>query len=113
MYVRLASLLAASAVALAPAARAEGGPLAPISRERALSTHTPFEVGACETCHERRDPASPGAVVAASNDLCFECHDEFKASAPVRMERAVHPDDPVECTACHNPHNSVKKKLRL
>jgi predicted CXXCH cytochrome family protein len=113
MHVRLAPLLAACALAIAPSARAGGGPLAPVPREQALSTHSPFEVGACETCHERRDPASPGAVVAVSNDLCFDCHDEFKGSAPVRMERAVHPDARAECTACHNPHNSAKKKLRL
>jgi predicted CXXCH cytochrome family protein len=113
MHVRLAPLLAAGALALAVSARADGGRLAPVPREDALSTHTPFEVGACETCHERKDPVSPGVVVAAANDLCFECHDEFKGSAPVKMERAVHPATRAACTGCHNPHNSKKKKLRL
>ncbi len=70
-------------------------------------------MGACDTCHQRNDPANPGAAVKVSNDLCFECHEEFKGSARVKMEKALHPKSSADCTGCHNPHNSKKKKLRL
>ncbi len=114
MPTRLASLSIACAVLLGGgAALAGGNPLAPIPRTQAASTHGPFEMGACETCHERRDRRNPGAALRASNDLCFECHEEFKGTAPVRMEKALHPPAQERCTACHNPHNSRKKKLRL
>lgn len=112
MHLRLASLLLAAGLAAA-VARAEGSRLAPISKEEAASTHGPYEMGACETCHQRHDAANPGAALKVSNELCFECHDEFKGTAPVKMERVVHPSTRAACTTCHNPHNSRKKKLRM
>jgi len=114
MDLRLTTLAAVGALVLgAGLARAKDNRLAPISSADAASTHGPYEMGACETCHERHDAANPGAALKASNDLCFECHDEFKGTAPVKMESAVHPASKASCTACHNPHNSKKKKLRL
>jgi predicted CXXCH cytochrome family protein len=112
MILRAAALAAAAMLALAPHARA-GNALAPIPRAEAASTHGPYEMGACETCHQRHDADNPGAAVKASNDLCYDCHDEFKGSASVRTERSVHPKTGPPCTGCHNPHNSKKKKLRL
>lgn len=114
MRIRLVSLSAASALALgAGAAAAAEGRLAPIPRTEAVSTHGPFEMGACDTCHERSDPKNPGATLKASEDLCFECHDEFRSAAPVKIERALHPLAKAGCTTCHNPHNSKNKKLRI
>src|SRR5512138_3143734 len=77
MSMRLASFLLIGALAT-PAIAAEPGRLAPIPKEEAVSTHGPYEMGACETCHQRHDPANPGPALKISNDLCFECHDEFK-----------------------------------
>lgn len=114
MPTRLAFLPIACALLFGGgAARAGENRLAPIPRSEAVSTHGPFEMGACETCHERRDPRNPGAALKVSNDLCFGCHEEFKGTEPVRMEKAVHPSTVGACTGCHNPHNSRKKKLRL
>lgn len=114
MHIRLAPLLTLATLALgALTARAENGRLAPIPKEQALSSHGPFEMGACETCHQRHDAANPGPALKVSNDLCYECHDEFKGSAPVKMEKAVHPTVKAACTLCHNPHNARKKRLRL
>lgn len=111
MHVRLAPLVV---VLLAAAlARAEGSRLAPVPKADAVSTHGPYEMGACETCHQRSDPANPGPALEVTNALCFECHEEFKGTTPVRMEHALHPSTPAACTTCHNPHNSRKKKLRL
>ncbi len=113
MTLRAAALATAAALALAPEALAENKRLAPIPKAEATSTHGPYEMGACETCHQRHDADNPGAAVKVSNDLCYDCHDEFKGSAQVRTERSVHPKDGPPCTGCHNPHNSKKKKLRL
>ena len=115
MTLRATVLAAAGVLALVLAvdARAENRRLAPIPKTEATSTHGPYEMGACETCHQRHDAENPGAAVKVSNDLCYDCHDEFKGSASVKIERRVHPKAGPSCTACHNPHNSKKKKLRL
>ncbi len=115
MPTRFVYLAAACAVALVAGAAVRAGEnrLAPIPPREATSTHGPYEMGACETCHERHDARNPGAALKVSNDLCFECHDEFKSGTPVKMESAVHPSTKASCTLCHNPHNSKKKKLRL
>lgn len=112
MSMRLATLLVLGALATAALA-AEPSRLAPIPNAEAASTHGPYEMGACETCHQRHDAANPGPALKVTNDLCFECHDEFKGTAPVKMESAVHPTTKAACTTCHNPHNSRKKKLRM
>ena len=100
------SLLAAS-VASAGDAR-----LAPLPREQALVVHGPYEQGACDACHARADAADPGPATV-TNQTCLACHDEFQGKAPVRLTKKK--DHPVkgECVACHNPHNSRKKKLML
>ena len=112
MPMRLATLLVLGALATAALA-AEPSRLAPIPNAEATSTHGPYEMGACETCHQRHDAANPGPALKVTNDLCFECHDEFKGTSPVKMESAVHPTTKAACTTCHNPHNSRKKKLRM
>ena len=113
MWKRLVPLVAASAVALGGIARAEARRLAPIPPSEAVSTHSPYESGACGTCHERNDPRNPGTAVKVTNDLCYDCHDEFRGKAPVKMEKGVHPKIVAPCTTCHNPHNAKKTKLRL
>jgi len=113
MPKRLAPLLTVIVLAGAGLARAEANRLAPNAASDAASTHGPYEMGACETCHQRHDASNPGAAMKISNDLCYDCHDEFRGSAPVKMEKTVHPKNVAACTICHNPHNSRKKKLRL
>ena len=112
MSKSLVPLLAVSAMAFLGIARADAR-LAPVPASQAVSKHSPYESGACGTCHERNDPKNPGAAVKVSNDLCYDCHDEFKGKAPVKMDKAVHPKSVATCTTCHNPHNSRKAKLRL
>jgi predicted CXXCH cytochrome family protein len=110
---RLAFLLTAGALALAGLARAEASRLAPIPESDAKSSHGPYQMGACETCHQRHDAKNPGPAIKVSNDLCFDCHDEFRGSSPVKMDKTVHPKNVAACTMCHNPHNSKKAKLRM
>ena len=113
MWKSLAPFAVAALVAATGVARAEASRLAPIPKAEAVSTHSPFETGACEICHQRHDPTDPGATVKVSNDLCYDCHDEFRGKSPVKMDKSVHPSTVAACTTCHNPHNSRKKKLRI
>lgn len=113
MHERLAVLFTVGVLAAAGSARAAANRLAPVPAREAVSTHGPFQMGACDTCHLRRDPRNPGAAVRVSNELCYDCHDEFRGSAPVRMDASLHPANVATCTTCHNPHNSRNKKLRL
>ncbi len=115
--MRLAFLPALALAALTvagTAALAAPGRLAPIPRDQEVSSHGPFQSGDCDTCHASRDPKNPGPA-AVTNDTCFECHDEFKGKAPVKMEKSVHPKvtSATSCVGCHSPHNSRKKKLLL
>lgn len=113
MRIRLLPATLSAAVLAAGVAAGAESRLAPVPKTEATSTHGPYEMGACGTCHERQDAGDPGPAPRASNDLCFECHDEFSGSARVKMESAFHPVAKANCTACHNPHNSRKKKLRI
>lgn len=102
------ALIAAAAPALAGDAR-----LAPIPRDQAVSSHGPFEMGACETCHARPDPRNPGPA-SRENDACYDCHEEFRGTARVKTEKALHPPaTATNCVACHSPHNSRNRKLLL
>jgi predicted CXXCH cytochrome family protein len=113
MYAALAPLLAAAVIALAAGPARGAGRLAPIPRDQAVSSHGPFEMGACETCHARGDPRNPGPAPLA-NDTCFGCHDEFTEGRPVKLEKAAHPATAAtHCVGCHTPHNSRHRKLLL
>ena len=108
----LTPMLAAAALALG--AQASAGRLAPLAPSDAVSTHGPFAMGACDVCHDAKDRSRrPGRVLKASNDLCYDCHDEFKK----RVKN--HPAPPAlqaskgACISCHSPHNALKKKLLL
>lgn len=90
----------------AGAAGAAGRSLAPIPQDQAVSTHGPFEMGECATCHVGAAPR-PGKLLKAASDLCFDCHEDFKGTV------ANHPKVKGSCTLCHSPHNSRKKKLLL
>jgi predicted CXXCH cytochrome family protein len=111
--MRLPSLAAAVVLTLAPAAAAAGDArLAPVPRDQAVVVHGPYEQGACDTCHARADASDPGPA-AVTKETCLTCHDEFQGKAPVRIGKGKNHPVKGECVACHNPHNSRKKKLLL
>lgn len=89
------------------------GELAPLPRDQAVSTHGPYEAGSCETCHVRRDPEDPGPA-SVTDETCFDCHDEFRGRAKVKLEKSIHPrDGDKSCLGCHSPHNARNRKLLL
>jgi predicted CXXCH cytochrome family protein len=106
----LLGLLACEKPAPSPAA---GSRLAPVPAKEAVSTLGPYGAGVCAPCHQSDDAQNPGPAVAAARDLCIDCHEEFKGGAVVKTDKSVHPKGGDACTACHNPHNARKKKLRL
>jgi predicted CXXCH cytochrome family protein len=101
--------IAAAATGLLAGARAGAArrSLAPIPEEEAISTHGPYEMGDCKSCHVGSEGPNPGKLRRAAPDLCFDCHEEFQA--PVKG----HPVSKRTCTACHSPHNARKRKLLL
>ena len=106
-YVLVAVGLSCAALA-SHAATAKRG-VGPVPLSEAISTHAPFEMRACEACHEDGQRlGAPGRVLKVGDALCFDCHDEFKQPVkghPGAAEGA--------CLDCHSPHNARKKKLLL
>ncbi|HET9552640.1 MAG TPA: cytochrome c3 family protein [Anaeromyxobacteraceae bacterium] len=113
MHQPAAATVLAALLALAAGPAAAANPrLAPLPKGEALVVHGPYEQGACDTCHERADAKNPGRA-AVTKETCLACHDEFGGSAPVRIGKGKNHPIKGECTGCHNPHNSAKKKLLL
>lgn len=111
-HLARAALLAAAAAALAAGGAASAQrKLVPLPPEEAVSTHGPFEMGECGICHDENDKkASPGRLLKSGADLCFDCHEDFKAQVkghPKTNSTAT------KCTGCHSPHNAKKRKLLL
>lgn len=113
MFKTLSAMIPVAAFLVAAGAAQAAGRHAAIPNDQAVSTHGPYEAGACDTCHERANARDPGKALKVTNDLCFDCHDDFKAGSPVKLEKAKHPAGGTACTNCHNPHNSRKRKLLM
>ena len=107
------ALISLASVLVAGATSAAESRFAAVPNDQAVSTHGPYEAGACDTCHERANAKNPGKALKVTNDLCFDCHDDFKAGSPVKLEKSKHPGGSTPCTKCHNPHNSRKRKLLM
>ncbi len=103
LAVAVAGLWAGMGVAGAAAQRS----LAPVAQEEAVSTHSPFETGECGFCHEEKRGKKGGKLLRAANELCFDCHEDFRTAVK------NHPKNKGSCTVCHSPHNSKKRKLLL
>jgi predicted CXXCH cytochrome family protein len=113
MHKTSLALFSAAVLSAATAVSAADSRFAAVPNDQAVSTHGPYEAGACDTCHERANASDPGKALKVTNDLCFDCHDDFKKSAAVKLEKKKHPGGSTACTKCHNPHNSKKRKLLM
>ncbi len=107
--VAAASLIAAALLAAPPARPEPGHRYAPIASGLARSEHAPFLAGECGACH-RVEAGRPGPLVKTVPSLCLDCHDDFATRLP---KGRTHGTPPVNCGACHTPHNSEKANLLL
>lgn len=106
MSARL-TLIAGAALAALVTGGAYAGKLRPLRDPKtAAATHMPYLTGQCDHCHTGNDRRNPGPVEGRSPQLCLDCHDDFTGV------RRGHPDRG-DCTGCHNPHDSTKRKLLL
>ncbi|MGB8931691.1 MAG: cytochrome c3 family protein [Anaeromyxobacteraceae bacterium] len=113
MRQSLLVLIGLAALVVARSTAAADSRVAAVPNDQAVSTHGPYEAGACDTCHERANAKDPGKALKVTNDLCFDCHDDFKGGSPVKLDKKKHPGGKMTCIKCHNPHNSKKRKLLL
>jgi predicted CXXCH cytochrome family protein len=71
------------------------------SPEKALVRARPHKVfRSCDKCHKSGGP-TPGALQAASPQLCFRCHSEKKIAL---QKPGAHEGAKGDCLACHTPH---------
>ncbi|HLP78315.1 MAG TPA: cytochrome c3 family protein, partial [Candidatus Paceibacterota bacterium] len=116
MAIAIAVLSCAMAVQSASAAekktpvpKTKKNDLKPVpAGEKIVASHAPFEDGDCSLCHKNKDPKDPGPLISPSNQLCLECHEDFKQ---VMARKSIHAAASESCTSCHNPHNARQRKL--
>lgn len=70
------------------------------------SLHPPYHDGNCTECHESKFSQK---MKGPMNTVCFSCHDDFLAKAKIKHQ----PADTGDCRSCHDPHESLNKKLLL
>lgn len=67
--------------------------------------HPPYQSKECSGCHDRE---RMGKFVLPQPDLCYQCHDDFRATY-----RFVHAPVEGNCTDCHIPHIAKYDKLLI
>ncbi len=114
----LAQSVAAAGLLLAATCLFAADPVPPKTRvtnvaplppeQKVLSSHAAFEGGDCAICHQNADPHKPGPINGTVNQLCLDCHDDFKV---ILARKSSHAAATASCTNCHNPHNAALPKL--
>lgn len=85
------------------------GPLAPVPKRQAKSTHAPYGMGMCKSCHKGGSKKRPGKLKGPIHKVCYKCHNEMQAT--VTKTRFKHAPVQSGCSTCHNPHNSKYEHL--
>jgi DmsE family decaheme c-type cytochrome len=66
----------------------------------------------CVSCHSVHAPKSPKAQLklASQSETCFTCHQTIRGKT---MRTSHHPvrEGRMECTSCHDPHDSTSPKM--
>jgi len=75
---------------------------------KAASLHSPFADGNCILCHMKQDPNAPGPLLKPVNEICLDCHGDFKEFLNAKF---THGPTLGSCVNCHNPHNSIYPML--
>lgn len=75
---------------------------------RSYRLHPALEDG-CEGCHTVTEGKLATMLL---KDACYSCHDNFEEAGGDAEKWYVHaPVEAGECTACHDPHYSTRRKL--
>ena len=69
----------------------------------AQSLHAPFAGANCSFCHEKEDTKAPGPLLKPTNEICLDCHEDFKQYMARKFK---HSPVMASCSNCHNAHNS-------
>ena len=76
---------------LTPAASL-AGPLSPVPKKAERSSHAPYSMGMCASCHKGKSKANPGPLKESVNKTCNRCHSELKkAISKARFKHAPFP----------------------
>lgn len=78
---------------------------------KGTSSHQAYDMDKndCSSCHKNKDPKNPGPLANPNiTASCIECHDDFKKIVTLKYK---HKPMEVDCTLCHNPHDSTNVKL--
>ena len=70
------------------------------------------EIMQCSSCHLSGDDRMSELAMQGTNDVCLECHAEFKGPFPFEHQATVdYGTDEGGCIACHEPHGSYVPRL--
>ncbi len=73
--------------------------------------HPPFRKDSCLNCHTAHVSQQESLLVRAPAALCGACHDPTKPAMRTAHHGLI--TAATDCTGCHEPHASEKKKLML
>ncbi len=69
--------------------------------------HGPFASRQCDGCHRAPEDGKVRLAAASASELCFRCHDEFKARVEkAKARHSLLTMSPDSCVDCHDPHAS-------
>ena len=108
----VAGTLVTGGLVLTTTSGTAGNPsLAPLPDDEAVSAHAPYLAGQCGMCHDSSVPAddSPGEITQDVAELCATCH--YDIDQEIHQSSVAHAPAMMDCTACHNPHNSPAASL--
>ena len=99
--------------AKAPAKDADAGCLTCHASQHpdfAQSAHATANIG-CTSCHSIHSGKEGKLLKASQPALCYQCHVAVQAQF-AEPEHHKTGDGPVQCTDCHNPHNTFQTRLQ-
>ena len=76
----------------------------------AVSLHSPFADGNCGLCHQKQATTEPGPLLKDANEICLDCHEDFKQFL---ARKFPHAPAMASCVNCHNPHNAKYPMLLM
>jgi DmsE family decaheme c-type cytochrome len=76
----------------------------------ARSAHATANIS-CTSCHSIHAGKEGKLLKSSQPILCYQCHAGIQSEFSAPVHHKVD-DDPVQCTACHNPHSTFETRLQ-